>query len=69
MRRSGMLLCLDLVIDMTLLRITAAVLLLIWAALLLMGKRGFVHLLLLNAIGVIFAEFLITYRTRMKKVY
>jgi hypothetical protein len=49
------------------LRSVAGGLLLIWAVLLLIGKRGFIHLILLNALGVMFTEALVTYRTRMKR--
>lgn len=52
-----------------LLRVIAAILLMIWAVLLVLGKGGFIHLLLLNAIGLIFTDALVVYRTRMKKAY
>ena len=51
------------------LRIAAGVLLTIWLTLLLLGKGGLVHLLLLNALGLIFTECLVVYRTRMRKAY
>jgi hypothetical protein len=54
---------------MLLLRIAAGVLLSIWVVLLLLGKGGLVHLILLNALGVIFTDLLVTYRTRMKTAY
>ena len=54
---------------MLLLRAVAGVLLGIWAVLLVMGKGGLVHLILLNALGVIFTDLLVTYRTRMKTAY
>ena len=54
---------------MLLLRVAAGILLGIWAILLLMGKTGLVHLILLNALGVMFSELLVIYRTRMKKAY
>jgi len=47
-------------------RIVFFLLLAIWLALVVFaGKGGFVHLLLLNALGVGFTELLIIYRTRM----
>jgi hypothetical protein len=48
-----------------LLKIIAAVLLGIWLVLVLLGKGGFVHLLLLNGIGVAAVEAMTIYRTRM----
>jgi len=51
---------------MLLTRIVFIVLLAIWFVLtVFLGKGGFVHLLLLNALGVGFTELLINYRTRM----
>lgn len=52
-----------------LLRIVAALLFFIWGTLLLLGKGGLVHLLLLNALGVTFTECLVVYRTRTKQAY
>jgi hypothetical protein len=52
-----------------LLRVVTGILLGIWAALLLAGKGGLVHLLLLNALGVAFTEGLVVYRTRMNRAY
>jgi hypothetical protein len=52
-----------------LLRIVAGVLFAIWLALLIAGKKGFIHLLLLNALGVLFTELLVTYRTKMTQQY
>lgn len=48
-----------------LLRVVAVVLFSIWLILLLLGKGGFIHLLLLNAAGVAFVEFIVVLRTRM----
>jgi hypothetical protein len=51
---------------MLLSRIASIALFVIWVALVVfMGKGGFVHLLLLSAIGVGFAELMINYRTRL----
>jgi len=48
------------------LRIIAGILLGIWLALVVAGKGGFVHLLLLNSIGVTVVELMTICRTRMK---
>jgi len=48
------------------LRIIAGILLAIWLVLVLAGKGGFVHLLLLNSIGVTVVELMTICRTRMK---
>ena len=48
-----------------LLRVVAGILFAVWLVLLLMGKGGFIHLLLLNAVGVAFVEFIVVLRTRM----
>ena len=48
------------------LRIIAGVLLLVWLALVLMGKGGFVHILLLNAIGIIAVEVMTAYRSGLR---
>lgn len=61
--------CMRVGINSIVLRSVAGTLLLIWAALFLAGKRGFIHLILLNALGVAFTEFLVTLRTRMKRAY
>lgn len=37
----------------------------IWLVLVLLGKGGFVHILLLNGLGVAAVEALTMYRTRM----
>lgn len=51
---------------MLLTRIVSVALFVIWTVLVVfLGKGGFVHLLLLSAIGVGFAELMINYRTRM----
>ena len=47
------------------LKIVAALLLGIWLVLVLLGKGGFVHMLLLNGLGVAFVEAMAMYRTRM----
>lgn len=47
------------------LRILTAVLFIIWLALVAIGKGGFVHLLLLNAIGLAVVESAAVYRARM----
>lgn len=49
------------------LKIIAASLLLVWLILVVLGKGGFVHLLLFNALGVGFVELLRMYRTNMKE--
>ncbi len=49
------------------LRIVALILLGIWLVLVLLGKGGFVHLLLLNGIGVAFVDVMTTTRSRMTK--
>jgi hypothetical protein len=43
----------------------AATLLIIWLILLLLGKGGFIHLLLLNAFGVIVVDLAAFYRSRL----
>jgi hypothetical protein len=48
-----------------LLKIIAAILLGIWFVLVLLGKGGFVHILLLNGLGVAAVEAMTIYRTRM----
>src|SRR5205814_215755 len=56
----------DIFLTMLLTRVVFIVLLAIWFVLtVFLGKGGFVHLLLLNALGVGFTELLINYRTRM----
>jgi hypothetical protein len=47
------------------LRVIAGVLLLIWLLLVLMGKGGFVHILLLNGLGVAAVAIMTSIRTRM----
>jgi hypothetical protein len=49
------------------LRFIAGILLAIWLVLLLLGKGGFAHLLLLSAIGIAGVEMIVVYRTRMTK--
>ena len=48
------------------LKIIAAILFVIWLGLVLLGKGGFVHVLLLNAVGVAAVEAVTMYRTRMR---
>jgi hypothetical protein len=48
------------------LRIIAGILLGIWLVLVVAGKGGFVHMLLLNGIGVTVVELMTVFRTRMK---
>ena len=47
------------------LRFIIGILVGIWLLLVLIGKGGFVHLLLLNAIGVAMVEIMTVYRTRL----
>jgi len=47
------------------LRIIAGVLLLAWVVLLLLGKSGFSHLLLIGAVGLATTEIVTEYRARM----
>jgi len=47
------------------LKIIAGILLLTWLILVLMGKGGFVHILLLNGLGVAAVEAMTIVRTRM----
>lgn len=47
------------------LRVLTGILLGIWLILILLGKGGFVHLLLLNALGVASVEVLTVIRSRM----
>ena len=49
------------------LRILSGVLLVIWLMLVLLGKGGFVHLLLLSSIGLVVVEMMVVYRTRMTR--
>ena len=48
------------------LKIIAALLFGIWLVLVLLGKGGFVHILLLNGIGVAAVEAMTIYRTQMR---
>ena len=50
---------------MRLLTTLAVILLVIWAVLLLLGKGGFIHLLILNAVGLLMVEIVTICRTRM----
>lgn len=47
------------------LRLIAGLLLGIWLVLILLGKGGFIHLLLLSAIGIAFVDTIGTYRGRI----
>lgn len=47
------------------LRLIAAMLLLTWLVLVLLGKGGFVHILLLNGLGVAAVSIMTLVRTRM----
>ena len=49
-----------------LLRVVAVLLFGIWLFLVLLGKGGFVHLLLLSALGVTFVEIVTIYRGKMR---
>lgn len=46
-------------------RIAATVLIAIWLVLVLLGKGGFVHLILLTALGIASVNAVATYRARM----
>jgi hypothetical protein len=48
------------------LRLVSGVLLGTWLVLVLLGKGGFVHLLLLNFLGIAVTEFVAEYRSRLK---
>ena len=47
------------------LKLITGALTLVWLILVLMGKGGFVHLLLLNALGVASVEVMTLYRSRV----
>ena len=47
------------------LRLIIAILLVTWLVLVLLGKGGFVHILLLNALGISAVEAMTAYRSRM----
>jgi hypothetical protein len=47
------------------LRLITGTLVLVWLVLVIMGKGSFVHLLLLNAIGVASVEVMSIYRSRV----
>jgi hypothetical protein len=47
------------------LRITAAVITAIWLTLVLMGKRGFVHILILNVLGIVAVDLMNVFRTKL----
>ena len=48
------------------LRVLAAILFMVWLTLVLLGKGGFVHLLLFNAIGVASVEVMTVIRAKMR---
>ena len=50
---------------MLFLKIVAALLFGIWLVLVLLGKGGFMHILLLNSLGVAVIDIVTAYRTRM----
>jgi len=45
----------------------AAILCIVWLVLLLLGKGGFVHLLPLNALGLIVVDLVALYRAQLKE--
>ena len=47
------------------LRILGSVLIIVWLALVVIGKGGFVHLLLLNGIGIWVVDLVSRYRAQM----
>lgn len=49
------------------LRIIAALLIGTWGLLLLVGKGGFVHILVLNGLGVVAVDLMTVLRTRMTR--
>lgn len=49
------------------LRIIAAIILAIWLLLVIIGKGGFVHLLLLNGLGLAVTDLMTVLRTRMRR--
>jgi hypothetical protein len=51
----------------TFLRLTAAILLGIWLLLVLVGKGGFVHILLLNGIAIAIIDIITVYRGKFTK--
>ena len=53
--------------NIVVMRLIAGVLLGIWLVLVLLGKGGFVHLLLLSGIGVGMVEIMTVYRTHMTR--
>ena len=46
-------------------KIVAGLLFVIWLVLVLLGKGGLVHILLMGSIGVIVVEIIVGYRARM----
>lgn len=48
------------------LRIIAAIILAIWLLLVIIGKGGFVHILLLNGLGLAVTDLMTVLRTRMR---
>jgi hypothetical protein len=47
------------------LRVIAGILAAVWLLLVVLGKGGFVHILILNAIGIISVETVTAYRSRL----
>ena len=47
------------------LRILGSVLIIVWLALFVLGKSGFIHLLLLNGIGIWVVDLVSRYRAQM----
>jgi hypothetical protein len=51
------------------LRILGSVLIIVWLALVVIGKGGFVHLLLLNGIGIWVVDLVSKYRAQMTESF
>ncbi|CAN5422475.1 hypothetical protein BH10ACI2_BH10ACI2_14300 [soil metagenome] len=49
------------------LRITSAIIFLIWVVLVLIGKGGLVHILLLSAVGIAFVDLMSIVRSKLTK--
>ncbi len=47
------------------LRVIAALITAIWLILIALGKRGFVHILILNAIGIVAVDAMMVFRSRL----
>jgi hypothetical protein len=48
------------------LKVIAAVLFVVWIGAVIMGKGGLYHIILLNAVGVSFVEFMTIFRSRSR---